>query len=178
MSELKEDLRYVNKEKIEETTELAINNNDVLSELIEISLQNDEYISQHAALIVQSIAKTKPEVLSPYLEKIVKTIPELQNDSQLGNFVEMLEFVNTDCSIIYDFCFDLIENKDRPGFVKIYSVKMLGIAAQRDKVLKLRLINFIEEKQESISSTYLKREALKVLDTLKGKTQNDDSTFV
>jgi hypothetical protein len=64
MSELKEELRYVNKEKIEQTAERAINDDKILNELVGISLRDDEYISQHAALIILAIAKTNKEVLT------------------------------------------------------------------------------------------------------------------
>jgi len=157
MPKLKGDLRYVNKQKIEDITEKAIDNKIILDELVEISLANDVYISQHAALIVQSVAKENPEIIAPYLSKIISTIPNINNDSQLGNFIEILELVEADCSKIHDYCFDLIENSNKPGYVKIYSIKMLGIAAKKDEKLKLRVIEFIETRQDKFTSIYLKK---------------------
>ena len=177
MSDLKEELRYVNKEKIEQTAERAINNKDILDELVAISLADEEYISQHAALIILEIAKNSQESLSSYLDNVIDTLPKLTNDSQLGNFIEMLGHVEADCSKLYDFLFDLIEVSKRPGFVKIYSVKMLGITANRDEVLKERLIKFIETKNEGIKSRYLRKEATIVLKELKGESTSG-STFI
>ena len=177
MSELKEELRYVNKEKIEQTAERAIEDNAILDELVGISLRNDEYISQHAALIILAIAKTNQEVLSPYLNDIIDTIPNMANDSQLGNFVEMLGYVESDYSKLYDFLFDVIELSAKPGFVKIYGIKMLGITALRDEDLKQRLIEFIETKNDDLKSKYLRKEATKVLKELKGESTGE-STFI
>ena len=177
MSELKEELRYVNKEKIEQTAERAINDKDILDELVEISLRNDEYISQHAALIILAIAKANQEKLSSYLPDIIDTIPNMVNDSQLGNFIEMLGHVEADCSKLYDFLFDIIEVSEKPGFVKIYSIKMLGITAQRDETLKQRLIEFIETKNDGLKSKYLRKEATNVLRELKGESTGEN-TFI
>lgn len=177
MSELKEELRYVNKEKIEQTADRAIQDENVLDELIEISLNDEEYISQHAALIILAIAKTNKETISPYLEKIINTVPNLTNDSQLGNFIEMLGHIDADYSKLYDFLFDLIEVSEKPGFVKIYSIKMLGITALRDEDLKAKLIEFIETKNDNIKSKYLRKEATKVLKELKGESTSDN-TFI
>jgi len=177
MSELKEELRYVNKEKIEQTAERAINDDKILNELVGISLRDDEYISQHAALIILAIAKTNKEVLTSYINNILSAIPNLTNDSQLGNFIEMLGHVEANISSLYDFLFELIEFSEKPGFVKIYSVKTLGITAQRDDVLAERLIEFIETKNDNLKSKYLRKEATKVLKELKGESSSE-STFI
>ena len=177
MSELKEELRYVNKEKIEQTAERAINDDKILNELVGISLRDDEYISQHAALIILAIAKTNKEVLTSYINNILSAIPNLTNDSQLGNFIEMLGHVEANIFSLYDFLFELIEFSEKPGFVKIYSVKTLGIIAQRDEVLKERLIEFIETKNDNLKSKYLRKEATKVLKELKGESSSG-STFI
>jgi len=169
MSELKEKLRYVNKEKIEQISAIAINDKDILDELVVISLNNEEYISQHAALIILAIARINKEILSPYIEDFIDTIPNLSNASQLGSFVDMFGYLDADYSKLYDFLFDLIEFSEKPGFVKIYSIKMLGKATQRDKKLKQRLIEFIEIKNDNITSKYLKKEATNVLKELKGE---------
>jgi hypothetical protein len=167
MSDLTDKLRYVNKEKIDEITQISISDYNILKELIEISLQDEEYISQHAALIILSIAKIEPSILFEFKDLIIGAIPTLTNNSKLGNFIEILEHTDFDCSKLYDFCFDLIENSDKPGFVKIYGIKMLGNAAKKDEVLKQRLIEFIENTHEKLKSRYLIKETLIILKTLK-----------
>jgi hypothetical protein len=89
----------------------------------------------------------------------------------------MLGHVEADCSRLYDFLFDIVELSEKPGFVKIYSIKMLGITAQRDDVLKERLIEFIETKNDNLKSKYLRKEATKVLKELKGESSSE-STFI
>ena len=167
MLNLIDELRYVNKEKIEQTTELALNNSKILEELIGISIGDDEYISQHASLIVHAIVKKDNKIILPYIDDIISILPKLTNNSQLGNFIEMLEQIAVDCSEIYKFCFNLITDNNRPGFVKIYSVKMLGVAAKKDSNLKKILTEFIKEKYDSLGSSYLKKEALIVLENIK-----------
>ena len=161
-----DELRYVNKEKIDKIATLALSNKDILEELVKISISNDEYTSQHASLIIQTIVKKDSKIISPYIDDIIDALPTFVNNSQLSNFIETLEYVDFDSPNIYEFCFNLIIDQNRPGFVKINCVKMLGIAAKKDNILKETLSTFLKEKYNSLESSYLKKEVLIVLDNL------------
>ncbi len=169
MIDLKEELRYVNKDKIEEISELTKSDSDLLSRLVAVSLADDEYISQHAALIVKEIGIDRPEEIEEYLEDIISALLVMENDSQLGSFIEMFSLTDINVFELKDFLIKIIQDETRQAFLKIYCIKLLGNYAKLDETRKEEIIKLIEENFNYYTTYYIKKNAKEILAELKGE---------
>lgn len=169
MIDLKEELRYVNKDKIEEISELTKSDGDLLNGLIKVSLGDDEYISQHAALIVKEIGIERPEEIEEYLEDIISALLVMENDSQLGSFIEMFSLTEIKIFELQDFLINIIQDETRQAFLKIYCLKLLHNYAKIDETRKDEIIKIIEDNFNYFNTYYIKKNAKEILAELKGE---------
>ena len=169
MIDLKEELRYVNKDKIEEISELTKSDGNLLSDLIAVSLRDDEYISQHAALIVKEIGIERPEDIEEFLEDIIAALLVMENDSQLGSFIEMFSLTEIKVFELQDFLIRVIQDETRQAFLKIYCIKLLGNYAKIDETRKDEIIKVIEDNFSYFTTYYIKKNANEILAELRGE---------
>lgn len=173
MIDLKEELRYVNKDKIEEISELTKSNTELLNNLIAVSLGDDEYISQHAALIVKEIGVNRPEDIEDNIEDIISALLVMENDSQLGSFVEMFSLTDIKVFELQDFLIKIIQDETRQAFLKIYCIKLLGNFARIDDARTAEIIKIIEDNFKYYTTYYIKKNANELLASLKGEAPKE-----
>lgn len=169
MIDLKEELRYVNKDKIDEMSELTLEDKDLLADLVAVSLGNEEYISQHAALIIKEIGINRPEDVENFLDDIIAALLEMENDSQLGSFIEMFSLTTINVNQLKDFLINIIQDETRQAFLKIYCLKLLENYATIDAGRTNEVIELIDGNFNYYNTYYVKKNAKEILRKLRGE---------
>jgi len=169
MIDLKEELRYVNKDKIEEISGLVETDKELFDNLLNVSLGDEEYISQHAALIIKEIGIEHPEDIEENIEQIISALLVMENDSQLGSFIEMFSLTEIKVFELQDFLIKIIQDDTRQAFLKIYCIKLLSNFAKIDETRTNEIIKIIEDNFSYYTTYYIKKNANETLAHLKGE---------
>ncbi|MEO5572254.1 MAG: hypothetical protein ABIT08_10200 [Bacteroidia bacterium] len=130
---------------------------------------NDEYrVVQRAAWIVNNCAEDYPELIKPYLEKMIDYLQKPVHDAVRRNTVRILQFIDIPKRLngkAASVCFDLLQSKDEPVGVKVFSMSVLGNLCKTEPGLKNELRLVIEEQLPYSTAGFLSR-AKKILKRL------------
>jgi len=159
MNKLKEELRYVNRNKIKEISDDIINNKYKFEDLLELALSKNEYTGLHASVIVLNIAKNKADLVEKHIDKIINSLPKLEDQGQIGNFLEIFELLKTDISALCPFFKILLANPDIKPFLKIDILNVLrGLAHIKPEKIQ-EIIDVIETTYNTYNTNYLQKTA-------------------
>lgn len=69
----------------------------------------------------------------------------MENDSQLGSFIEMFSLTEIMVYSLQDFLVKIIQDETRQAFLKIYCIKLLANFAKLDSTRTDDIIKLIED---------------------------------
>lgn len=103
-------------------------------ELIKLVLENENLISQRAAWALSFSVESHPELLLPYLNKIINTLPfSNYHHAVRRNIVRVLRFVKIPNQMqgkLINDCFDLAINTAETIAVRAFSIELIQINAK------------------------------------------------
>jgi len=119
------------------------------TELMELFLHGECRIAQRSAWIVSHCADNFPELLSPWLSKMIKKAEEENvHDAVKRNVVRVLQFVDIPLSLqgpAANLCFNFLQLLDAPIAVKTFSMTVLANIAKKQPGLRKEIMLIIEE---------------------------------
>ena len=157
-----------------ENTESNVNTNNIQEQLlVEISRNNTNYIAKiigndaslfdklvnlvfkgsspiplRAAWVVSTVTDVYPELLTPYVEKIINTLEMFDHTGICRNLLRQL----AECKIpddlqgkLYDICYTWLLSRHQPPAVKVHCMQILFNIAQLEPDLKPELKLILEE---------------------------------
>lgn len=135
------------------------NDPKLFKEIIEIMFTAKAPLPLRASWVVTFFIDEHPELLKPYLNKIVGHLEKFDHSGIRRNLLNYF----CDCDIpqslegkLYDICFRLLLSRDEPVAVKAYSMQVLFNIAQKEPDLKgeLRLVleDFIDHDSAAVKS--------------------------
>jgi hypothetical protein len=181
MINLREELGYVNRLRIKELAEELSKNEDGFVELLDIALGNDEYLGLHASVIVKNIAEINPELVERYITNIVNTLPRLEGQGQIGNFLEVFEILKVDVWVLFDYFKVILANPDLKPFLKMNVFDVFEVLADINPDRIQELIRVVEDNYSTHNTTYLQKSADVLLLELKDLeliNKNKNSAFL
>lgn len=127
----------------------AIIDKNRFDDLMQIFFSSDYRLNQRAAFAINICYDKKPDIITPYLEKLVKNLKRKGlHDAVKRNTVRILQFIELNEDLqgeIYDICFNYLTSKDEPIAVKAFSMRVLANVCQNYPELKNELIPIIED---------------------------------
>ncbi|HKR03372.1 MAG TPA: hypothetical protein VJY62_01950 [Bacteroidia bacterium] len=110
---------------------------------------NDEYrVVQRSAWAVNMCAENHPELIKPYLEKMIDYLQKPVHDAVRRNTVRILQFIDIPKNLtgkVASVCFDLLQSKKEPVAVKVFSMTVLAKICTGATELKNELRLIIEQ---------------------------------
>jgi len=109
----------------------AIDNPAVFNKLFEYSLSSDKRLAFRASWTLSKVCDRFPEIIYPYLEKIVENLNNLDNESTLRSFLRIislsdLERINArQQGLLTDLCFNKLNSGFSAIAVKAYTMDIL-----------------------------------------------------
>lgn len=109
----------------------AIENPAIFLKLYEYSFSSDNHLSFRASWTLSKVCDKYPEMIYPYLPKIVDSLGKIDNESTLRSFLRILslcdpEKVNSrQQGLLADFCFNRLNSGFSAIAVKAYSMEIL-----------------------------------------------------
>ena len=109
----------------------ALENPAIVTKLFEYSLSSDKRLSFRASWTLTKVCDRFPELIYPYLEKIVEVLGKIDNESTLRSFLRIISFIDLgavksrDQGMLADFCFSTLNSGFSAIAVKAYSMEIL-----------------------------------------------------
>lgn len=126
-----------------------INSKADIKELIKLYTGKDQVIAQRAAWVVSSVASVKPELIIPFLKKIIKHLnKDGLHDAVIRNGVKILEtidFPKNQLGEITDLCFKILADQKQAIATRCYAMTTLSKICRLEPELKKELRLVIEE---------------------------------
>jgi len=120
---------------------------ELFGELVGIYLQNEEPVSRRAVWVVDTVAEKLPQLLEPFIIKIILKLPEFKHDGLKRNTMRMLarsDIPENQSGLIIKICFDWLISSAESVAVKVYAMDILYRFSQTEKDLKKELAVSIE----------------------------------
>lgn len=110
---------------------------------------HDEYrVVQRSAWVVNCCAEAHPELIRPYLNKMIEYMHKPVHDAVRRNTVRILQFTDIPEKLTgkaATVCFDLLQSKSEPIAVKAFSMTVLANICKTHPELKNELKLVIED---------------------------------
>jgi 8-oxo-dGTP diphosphatase len=114
----------------------AIDNYAIINKIIEYSFSNDEKLAFHASWVLSKMCDTCPEIIYPYLPRIIEAFDSLDNESVCRSFLrsislsDMQMVSNKHHGILADHCFKMLRSGFSAIAIKAYSMEIIYKLAQ------------------------------------------------
>lgn len=109
----------------------AIDNPVIFRKLIDYSFSDDKKLAFKASWTLTKACDKAPEMIYPYLKKIIPELDRIENDSVRRSFLRILSFTGIDKidkeqhGILADHCFRALNSAFSPIAVKAYAMEIL-----------------------------------------------------
>lgn len=153
-------LKNHTKELIEKIVRYVGNDKKRFAELMNLFLGNIETISQRAAWAVSYCAEAYPELVFPYLEKMLDNLSRPVHDSVKRNTIRTFQDIDIPEELqgkAADICFNFLCDKDETIGTKVFSMTVLHNLCKQHPDLKNELRTAIEEQMPYASAGFKSR---------------------
>jgi 8-oxo-dGTP diphosphatase len=109
----------------------ALENPAIFSKLFEYSLSSDKRLSFRSSWTLTKVCDKFPELMYPYLKKVVELLGKIENESTLRSFLRIISFSDLDTisssdqGKLADFCFSTLNSGYSAIAVKAYAMEIL-----------------------------------------------------
>lgn len=160
----------INKATRDRLVDFIGNDKDRFATLVDAFLYGESRVTQRAAWPLSHVATKHPGLIKPHLKKIISNLKKPGiNDAVKRNTVRFLQFIEIPKALhglVIDICFKLLQDKNEPIAVKVFSMTVLSNLAEHYPEFKSELVIVIEDQMPYGSAGFTSR-GKKILKTLR-----------
>lgn len=99
--------------------------------LLEYSSKSDNKLAFRASWVLTKVYDKYPELIQSHLQKIIRTLPDLENESVIRSFMKILSFcdmktfMEEDHGLLADYCLSGLISPFTPIAIKAYAMEIL-----------------------------------------------------
>ena len=137
---------------------------ETVEKLWAICTSNQKH-SWRAAWLFEKLYKIAPDLVRPYIPKMIALIPELKNEGKLREFLRLIccEPLPEDVSGAFiNRCFDLLQSPATPIAIRVHALQVLYIFSLKEPDIQNELVLIINEQMQHGSAGFRNR-AKKIL---------------
>lgn len=138
-------------ENIELTVAEIVKNPDYYSMLMEIALYSNNPKSWRAAYMVDQINETHPDLILPFIDKIIEQLKVEKNKSKKRHFLKQIS-LNTipEASHVFlvDYCLNAFTSAKEDVAVRVHAMQVLFNISEKEPELKHEILAVIENEME------------------------------
>ena len=116
------------------------NDKDLFKILMDFVFDDDWLINQRASWVVYPVIKKYPQLLNPYIQKIIDHLDKANHDSYVRNTMRLfqeIEIPEINHAKLYDYCINLISDIKQAVAIKVFAMTVCyRIAAPYPELLK------------------------------------------
>lgn len=147
---------------------LCLENPGELQNLMDLFFSEDEKLARLASWPASKIGENHPELLLPYLGRLVENLDRDIHDAIIRNTVRYLQFIDIPSVFqgkVYGLCFDLLIDPTRPVAIRVFAMTVCARIADQHDELKGELAEAIQMHYKKGSAGF-KARARKILKQL------------
>lgn len=140
-------------------------NAEAFDNLMSLFLGNEYRLCQRAAWVMSICADANPQLIRPYIKKLVRNLKMPVHDAVKRNTLRVLvqiEIPENNLGELADICFNFLTDGNEPIAVKAYSIGILAHISKKEPAL-LQELKIILEDQLPYSGPAIKSRARKIL---------------
>ncbi len=154
---------------------LGIKNNQFnFEELMECFFSDDWVLCQKSAWPVGVIAEKNPDLLRPFLPRMLENLKQPVHDAVIRNTLrawQMMDIPETIQGEVYQQCFEYLANPGMAIAIRVFAMSVCSNIAMIHPALSAELIPLIEDHFDHSSAGFRSR-AMKELKRLRTQKQN------
>lgn len=154
-----------NKEVMLAIKDFVIHNPTQIETLMECFFADDIQLCQRSSWPIMHIGLARPDLVRPYLTKMVEQLPTALHDAQIRNTIRILEELGTPVEMegqVFELCFGYLIDPKRPTAIRAFSISVLEEIANKHPELKHELKSELQF-QKDHGSVGFKNRVKKVL---------------
>ena len=104
-------------------------NKDHFRELIEIILTEEDPLPMRASWVVEGITETSPELILPYMDKLIKNLPKFTHPGTLRNLLKIFSRMKIPVrhhGYMADLCYGWLKKENLQVAVKVYAMQIIA----------------------------------------------------
>jgi len=136
------------------------NDPEIFKQLIELLFNGAAPLPQRASWVVSTISDYNPELVRPYLKKIVSHIEKFDHSGIRRNLLRYLAAEKIPEALqgkMYDVCYRWLQSRNEPPAVKVHCMQILFNISAQELDLRKELKLIIEELTDHESSAIKSR---------------------
>ena len=138
--------------------------------LMDISLNDNSHKSWRAAYMADKIHDEYPDLILPYINKIIQILPILTNSSKKRHFLKLLSMHDLEkkhFGFLVDYCLNTLTSANEPPAVRVHAMQILFNISEKERELQPELIDIIEHEMEYHATPGIKTRGSKLVKKLK-----------
>ncbi|MDD4143701.1 MAG: hypothetical protein PHN68_03600 [Prolixibacteraceae bacterium] len=146
--------------------------------LMNIALYSDHDKSWRAAWIADKINDTNPELITPFLGKMINQLKKETNPGKKRQFLKLIslnKIPKKHFSFLADYCFKCFTSANEPVGVKVHALQILFNLSEKEADLKSELLSLIEYELELNPMAGVKARGKKLAGILRKQISNSGS---
>ncbi len=143
----------------------ALNNSQCLHLLLEIALYSNRPKSWRAAWIVDKINDNNPELIEPYISRMIIQLKKETGSSKKRQFLKLISLHKMPPehhSFLLEYCIKCFTSAGEPIAVRVYALQVLYNISEKEPELKSELFSIIQHEIELHSSAGIKSRGIKL----------------
>ncbi len=124
---------------------------ELFSSLMEIALNNPERKTWRAAYLVDKIHDDYPELILPYIEKMIHQLEVEKNTSKKRHYLKLLsmnKIPKKHFVFLVDYCLNTVSSDKEPPAVRVHAMQVLYNISEKEPDLKPEILSVIENEME------------------------------
>ena len=120
--------------------------------LMNIALHSDHDKSWRAAWVADKVNDKKPELITPFLEKIITRLKRETDTGKKRQFLKLIslnEIPGKHFAFLTDYCYQCFTSASEPVGVKVHALQILFNLSEKETDLKPELLSLIDFELEN-----------------------------
>jgi hypothetical protein len=138
-------------ENIAIIVDFLLNRPDQIEHLMDIALNVPAKGSWRAVWVADRIHERKPELIKPYINRMVDALETINNESKLRHLLKLISLNDIPLeklSFLLDYCIREFTNAERPVAVRVHAMQVLFEISELEPDFKPELVQVIEHEME------------------------------
>lgn len=127
--------------------DIVVKRPELFAELMELYLANEEPVSRRAAWVMDIATEHSPELVLPYLDRIVENLDRFLHDGLKRESLKVLSrspLPEKESGTLMNLCFEWLVAPKESVAVKMYAMEILYRMSESEPALKRELADSIE----------------------------------
>jgi hypothetical protein len=149
---------------------------ELFSGLMEIALYGTEAKTWRAAYLADKIHDEYPELLLPFLDKIIQQLKLETNSGKKRHFLKLLsmnKIKEQHFGFLVDYCLTTLDSAKEPPAVRVHAMQVLYNISEKEPGLKAELLATIEHEMEYHSTAGIRSRGSKLAGKLRKQIQGE-----